>query len=557
MKHTILWLSLLLFGSLQGQNLPTIRVSQVRTIVEAHDFQEIRVNVPVPTAKNPFTDVNLSAVFTAPNGEKINVKGFCDDQAGKLFIIRFMPRQTGLYAWTLSWEQNGKTQKVSDKFSSIGSKRKGMVQIDPAYPWHFMWEGTKEHYFYNGTTCYWLLGWKDESMIRGVIDRYAKTHINRMRVSMNARQNDGSRWSEPMVKESAKFTFMLNPWIAARPLDLDDPGFDVTRFNVAHWQKIERMVAHARSKNIVVSLIFYVDGLDHGCDPFKKAKMGNEDEKRYYRYAISRLAAYSNVMWDVTNEYHLFRSEEWADKMGQFIRDEDPYDHAMSIHGHGDFPFRKANWVDFTMFQNWDECADYKKMLSYREEQAATGTPKPQVNEEYGYEGHYPAWGCGTTKVAPGRAAENRIHLAWQMYMAGCYQTTGERANDGTGAGKDTGGGWINGRGNADMILFKYHDILYETFTSLEWWKMNPAGHLINEGNLCLAEPGKQYLIYTMKPQVILQLDDQAYQGELINPRSGEKWDLGEVKGPVFTYPSDLKKFYPLDGNWAIRLVRK
>jgi hypothetical protein len=60
-----------------------------------------------------------------------------------------------------------------------------------------------------------------------------------------------------------------------------------------------------------------------------------------------------------------------------------------------------------------------------------------------------------------------------------------------------------------------------------------------------------------MKPQVLLQLDDQTYQGELINPRSGEKWDLGEIKGPTFTYPSDLKKFYPLEGYWAIRLLRK
>ncbi|CAN5407244.1 DUF5605 domain-containing protein [soil metagenome] len=422
--------------------------------VAAWDIFEITLTSENEFRGNPFTEASLSGEFTSPTQEKINITGFCDAQDGKIFRLRFMPSEVGVYSFTLNFQNGKKKEKFNGQFTSVKGNNKGMVQVDPQYPWHFLWAGTGEHYFYFGTTAYWLMGWKDENIIHNAIDRLASYKINRIRVAINGRQDHGNRWSEPLVQESENFTFKLVPWVAERPEDLDQPGFDVTRFNVAHWQKLDRLISHAKSKNIVISLIFYVDGLDHGADPFKKANMGKEHEKRYYAYAAARYAAHANIMWDVTNEYHLFRNEAWAEQMGNFLKEQDSYNHAQSIHGHGDFPFRKSPWVDFTMFQHWDECSNYEQMINYRKAQEATEIIKPQVNEEYGYESHYPPWGCGTQKVPPGRAAETRADLAWQMHMAGCYQTTGERADEGTGAGNDEGGGWINGRGNDKMIMF-------------------------------------------------------------------------------------------------------
>jgi hypothetical protein len=37
--------------------------------------------------------------------------------------------------------------------------------------------------------------------------------------------------------------------------------------------------------------------------------------------------------------------------------------------------------------------------------------------------------------------------------MAGAYQTTGETAKRGTGVWPDTGGGWVNGRGDDSMEM--------------------------------------------------------------------------------------------------------
>ena len=46
--------------------------------------------------------------------------------------------------------------------------------------------------------------------------------------------------------------------------------------------------------------------------PFKKVNSGGIDEQLYYSYAAARYGGYENIMWDIANEYHLFRTVEWA-----------------------------------------------------------------------------------------------------------------------------------------------------------------------------------------------------------------------------------------------------
>jgi hypothetical protein len=215
-----------------------------------------------------------------------------------------------------------------------------------------------------------------------------------------------------------------------------------------------------------------VDGLRPGVDPFGKAGMGGADEQRYYRYAVARFAPFANVMWDLANEYRLFRDDAWAEKMGAFVKQCDPYDHLTSTHGHSDFHFRKSPWAGFAMYQSWDEHGGYDFMLKNRQEQEKTGRIMPQVNEEYGYEDHYPQ-GWGENRKAPARSAETRVRIAWEICLAGGYQTTGERAD------AANGGGWINGRGDDTMTMLKLYGNLYDFFTSITWWELRPDSNLV------------------------------------------------------------------------------
>jgi len=450
------------------------RVSFIQSAetVNAYDFVEVSVKVEKPDARNPFTDVVVEGQFGLEGAQPVSVEGFCDSLDGSIFRVRLMPSRPGKYSYGVKCKQEGYEVTHTGAFTATDGRRRGLVRVDRDHPWHFVWEGTGEHYFWNGTTAYWLLGWDDET-IRRNIDRLHRLKVNRIRVAMNGRVKDGRAWFEN-VFPTDKFTFLLNPWLAERPDSVENPGFDVSRFNVSYWQKTERMLRHAREKDMVISLIFYVDGRRPGVDPFG-ARMGEEDEQRYYRYAIARLSAFCNVMWDVSNEYRLFRNDAWAEKMGTLIKQWDPYDHLTSTHGHGDFRFRTSPWADFAMYQSWDEHGGYAFMLKNRREQSSTGRVMPQVNEEYGYEEHYPE-GWGENRKPPARSAENRRRLAWGMYMAGCYQTTGERANTGTGWGprQRRGGGWINGRGDNSMTMLHGYGHILDFFTSMRWWELQP-----------------------------------------------------------------------------------
>ena len=533
---------------------PTAGVSftQSATTVDAFDFVEVTVAVETPSAANPFTDAEVSGAFRGDGGDgpTVSVTGFCDSQDGSVYRIRFLPTAPGGHTYAVTWRQGDIVHTHTGTFEARDARRRGLLRVDPAHPWHFVWEGTGEHYFWNGTTTYALVGW-DEETVRRSIDRLHGLGVNRLRVSLNGpRVKDGRAWDEH-VYPTEDFTFLFHPWVAARPDSVEDPGFEVARFHVAHWQKYERLLRYARERDIIISVIFYVDGARPGVDPFGKTGAGGPDEQRYYRYAAARLAAFSNVVWDVTNEYHLFRDDAWAERMGTFLKDRDPYKHLMSVHGFGDFRFRTSSWADFAMYQEWDEGGGHAFMLRQRQAQAATGRPMPQVNEEYGYEDHYPAgWGGG--KVAPARSADNRRRLAWQMYMAGGYQTTGERADTGTGWGPDTGGGWVNGRGDDSMVMLEGYARIADFFRSFDWWKTEPRNDLVTGVGLCLAEPGRQYAVYLPEGgNVALELEPGMYHVRWYDCRTGAFSDLPEVTGPDWAAPAA-----PGEGDWALLLLR-
>lgn len=547
----------------------SVRLNPGPASVAVFDFMEFTLTVDKPDAGNPFTDVAVSAEVAPPTGPAVKVDGFCDAEDGSVFRVRFMPRVPGRHAVAITYTQGTFTHAQAAGFTAKAGKLDGPVRVDPAHPFHFIREGTDKHWFWNGTTTYQLLAW-DDATIDASLERLAGLGVNRLRVALAGRTKDGTRWNEPLVKPTERFAFKMEPWVAARPDNREDPGFDLTRFNVAFFQKTERLLRRARELNLIISLVFYVDGADKGVDPFGKANMGGPDEQRYYRYAVARIAPFANIMWDVTNEYHLFRDEGWVNRMGAFIKECDPYDHLTSVHGHGKFPFRGAPWADFAMFQSWDEHGGYHFMLNNRREQQNTaGRPMPQINEEYGYEDHYP-YPWGQARLWPARTADTRRRLAWEITMAGCYQTTGERANTGTGAGLDTGGGWINGRGDATMTLLVGYGHLRRFFEGFEWWKLEPRPDLLrlppepkraapaNRSDaapplpvlhgkpLCLAEPGRRYVIYL--PQggtVTADLAPGRYQARWFNPRSGE-WlkkaipaNGGEWTSPVATDAED------------------
>ena len=516
------------------------RFTQSAKSVNRFDFVEITLTLDEPVKGNPFLDAALEGQFTRVGGSAARMDGFCDSDDGRVFRIRFMPTVAGRHTYALTFRNAANELKHSGEFTTRTGKHHGLVVRDREHPTHFVWTGNGDHFFYNSTTAYWLLGFRDDAVIRDSIDRLDRLGVNRIRVALSGRTKSGMRWKEPMIVSNDDFQYRLEPWPAARPLDIENPGYDVSRFNLEHFRKAERMLAHALGRNLQVSLIFALDVADKGVDPFGKANMGNADEQRYYRYCVARFGAFANVWWDLINEWHLCRDEAWVNKMGALVREWDPYDHTTSVHGTGKFPFGQSPWVDYVMFQSWDEHGAYDFMLKARRDQAAAGRPLPIINEEYGYEDHYP-YPWGGKRVWPARIGEDRVRLAWEMAMAGGYQTTGERANI---AGM---GGWITGRGNDEMTMLPGYARMRRFFEAMPWWKLEPHPELVTGESkalpvpentkplapaLCLAQPGERYVVYLRQGgTATVQLATGSYAVTRFNPRTGQSAKLGNASG--------------------------
>jgi len=518
-----------------------VSFSQGKASIEAYDFLELTVNVAGPDARNPFTDVALFGSFAKDGAnERRNVEGFCDSPDGSVFRIRFMPSSPGDYTYSVTYRQGGFERTSTGAFRATDGRRRGPIRVDPDYPWHFIWEGSREHYFFNGTTAYWLPGWRDERIIYDSLERLHRLKVNRLRVLLAGAAN--MFWGEP-VMTGENFTMFLRPWVAQAPESYDHPEIDYTRFNIPYWQKWERMLRFARDRDMIISVV--LDISTHHA----QAAAGSADERRYIRYAVARLSAFSNITFDLGDDLDSFRDEKWAHETGTLIESWDPYKHLATSHPvNPEHQDRTADWFGFTSIQEWSR-RQHALMLEQRQIQVKTGRIIPQTNEEYGYEDHYPHW----APAPPGDSSETLRHMAWEIAMAGAYGTGGETCRRGTNIWPDTGGGWINGRGDDTMVMLNGYEHMVDFFTSFEWWKTDPHDELVNHEAYCLAKPGEIYAVYLPKGgDVSSKREPGSNEARWYNVCTGEPAPLTRVEGPAWTSPQA-----PGWLDWALLLQKR
>jgi hypothetical protein len=523
-----------------------LKLSQSAQSVEAYDFVEATIQVAGGDAANPFTDVAITGAFgKAGESARTAVAGFCDSKDGSVYRIRFMPSTPGDFVYSVAFRQGDFEKTFTGKFRATDGHRRGAIRVDPKYPWHFIWEGTGEHYFFNGTTAFWLMGWREDRVIDFSIERLLRLKVNRLRCVLAGSAN--RFYGEPVMLEGTReFTYSLRPWVSQRPNNFEDPGHDYTRFDLAYWQKWDRMLKFSRDRDMIISVILYITTEKVRPDP------GSEDERRYFRYAAARLGAFSNITWDLGDDYNAYRTFEWAHEMGTFLMNADPYRHLITTHPLQHAPLdRTSEWFGFTSIQDWRR-PQHPLMLSEREAQRKTGRIIPQANEEYGYEDHYPKF----APAPPGDSAEVLRHMAWEIAMAGAYGTAGETAKRGVNIWPDTGGGWINGRGDDTMTMLNGYAHMVEFFTSFEWWKTDPHDELVDNGAYCLALPGEIYAVYLPNAgpagKVTVQLAPGNYTAKWFSAFTGEVIPLPPVSGGKWTSP-----VAPGWLDWALLLVKE
>lgn len=309
-----------------------------------------------PAHGNPFIDVDLAAVFTRA-GERIRMGGFYDGDGR--YAVRFLPDAEG--DWSFVTESTARSLDGITGTVHVGPPRPGAhgpVRVDGFHFRHA--DGTRHRPL--GTTAY---AWthQDEALQGQTLATLATAPFVKLRFCIFPKSYQYNS------NEPDDFPF---------PGSLAE-GFDTTRFDPAHFRRLERRIAKIDALGIQADLILF-----HAYDRWGFADLGTAADDRYVRYVVRRLSGFPNIWWSMANEYDLVWSKDEADweRLAGIVTEEDPAGHLRSIHNCIPFYDHARPWITHVSAQRIDL---YKTAENVDEWRRRWG--KPVVVDECAYEG--------------------------------------------------------------------------------------------------------------------------------------------------------------------------
>ena len=456
---------------------------------------------------NPFQEVQFSATF-AHKHRTVTVDGFYDGDG--LYRVRFMPDAQG--EWRCRTQSNMAEldgQVGTFICSEPGPGNHGPVRVANIY--HFAYaDGTPFKQI--GTTCYvWNL--QGPVLEAQTLATLAQSPFNKIRFCVFPKhyrynENEPEHYPFPCLATGS------SRWGGSNAVDVKEGWrFDFDRFVPAYFQHLEQCVADLCKLGIEADIILF-----HPYDRWGFATMSAEQDDRYLRYVVARLAAYRNVWWSMANEYDLMPNKSMADwdRFFRIVQESDPYQHLRSIHNCRDFYDHGKPWVTHQSIQRPDpgQAALWRSQVR-----------KPVVVDECCYEGDIPmGWG--------NISAREMVHRFWQGTAAGGYVGHGETYLNPDAILWWSKGGVLHGESAPRLAFLR---ALLETGPESG---LDPIGGMVN-ALLCAGKAHAYYLIYTGVAQpALLELslpEGEHYQAEII-----DTWEMSVTPGAIYSGRVDV-----------------
>ena len=390
-KNQILLLSVLSF-------LPLLSLRAQERVAQWSRFE---ASYKYHTPQNPFTDVELSAMFIHDaTADTIRVCGFYDGD--DTFRVRFMPTKLGRWRYVTTSgvaELNGKRGEIECTAPAAGEH--GMVQVGPDQSFCYA-DGLR--YDPVGTTSYaWIHA--SEARQQLTLQSLGKAGFNKLRfcVFPNNSVNELPSLYPFKLLSSQKDSTGHTRYV-----------WDYSRFDPKFFQHLEKCIDELKQIGVEADLILFTP-YDEGRWGFDR--MTQETNMRYLRYVVSRLASFSNLWWSMANEWDLVKAKTLDDWlcMSRYVHEADPYHHLLSIHG------GTATYINYAL-PYFTHASIQDQGPLYNKEGAATVRNiihKPIIFDEVCYEGDHSARWAQLT-------GQEMLQRMWTGLMAGTYVTHGE-----------------------------------------------------------------------------------------------------------------------------------
>ena len=498
---------------------------------------------------NPYVDITVTARFTGPPGAAItkDIQGFWD--GGQTYKVRFTPTVAGTWTYSINSIPNdrGLTRSGRINVSEASPVEHGFLRRDPGSPYSFVFDdGT--HFFMMGQTYYDIVenvagggSWKE------AVHNSKSYQFNKIRLLLYswgpARSNRGRPFEDIIPYADGMTSYEPNRYSTGNH----------DRINVLFWRNLDTLVSYLKSEGMIADVILFSDGeYTYGT---------NTQNERYIRYALARLAAYTNVIWCMANEYDYIpkstggteaaaEANGFADGdgftaadaqlsfLGNALHANDPYlmsdslpcaPRPISTHQHSQLAFLWYQLASTALASNWFTIASIQlhtfhppNMANwasiYGDVNGNNGSiinrthDIPIVNEEYSYIGN------GDTR----RIARNAL---WGIVIGGGYATFGGDLRP--PSSPIFSGEWV------DQRQF-YGDIkvMMNFMTGLPYWRMTPMNDKVS------SSPGNRvYALGTAGNYVVYVANGGGFRFrapassrcfvDRLNPRSANTAHLG------------------------------
>ena len=283
------WLVILIFGVLltfAATAFETLFAADTGTLYNVYE-KNFNCVGNCPSSDDARSSQTFVATFR--NGSTtIQLPGFW--AGGNAWKFRFAPISTGTWSWDVATTpQLTFSEAPTGSVNVSSSGNHGFLKQDSLKPYTLGYsDGTPEYVW--GNTAYAILDTAlhgDTTGWHTFVDQTRAHGMNKIRMLV-------TMWDFGDLYPNEK----RYPW---QNCTVASPQFRA--FNQPYWQKLDEIVQYMQSKGVISELILFPDyGHPTSGDRGLYAMM-QADEQRYMKFAIARYAAYSNVIWCLTNEW--------------------------------------------------------------------------------------------------------------------------------------------------------------------------------------------------------------------------------------------------------------
>ncbi len=462
--------------------------------------------------ENPFF-ADIRALFEGPGGVTIIIPGFYD--GGNEWKVRFSPTIEGKWIYSVLSHDVEFENCSGEVICQMNNNPNihGALKIHPESPYHFQYEDGNSHFVMAYEVNWlWALGYGDPKInkIKEIADIISKYRFNHVLVNVYAYD---TMWKKGKSSEKDYGPMDYCPW------EGNNNNPDHSRLNIEFFRNYDRMMDYLLDKGILAHIYLKV---------YNKYVSWPEayspEDDLYFKYITARYQAYPNVIWDFSKEAYNESDKEYIASRIKLIKEFDGYQRLHTIHD--DLKFygdeKKRNLVDFHTLQQHTDF--YYSALYFRSRKRW-----PIFNAEFAYE-HGPN-GLNDISNRIGHSPEDVILRAYDVVMAGaypCYYYT-HTAFDVIDYSYTPKG-------------YNYCKILYDFFTSINWWEFEPSPESTLSRQRCLVRRiGKyaaEYVLFCVKDRkknsrIALKPElepNREYTVIFINIFTGERKEIDSIQ---------------------------